>query len=49
MAAYLTNNGGASVWTFANGMWMSFVTGNPLFLNSLQQMDVGAGYYVNME
>jgi hypothetical protein len=49
IGTYLTNNGGVSVWTFANGSWKSFVAGTPPFLNSLQQMDVGAGYYVDMK
>jgi len=49
MPGFITSTGAASVWAFSNGQWQSFVAGTPVFLNSLQQMDIGIGYYVNMK
>jgi len=49
MAGFITSSGAASVWAFSNGQWQSFIAGTPVFLNSLQKMDVGIGYYVNMK
>jgi len=49
MAGFITSTGAASVWTFSNGQWQSFVAGTPVFLNSLQGMNAGVGYYVNMK
>ena len=37
-----------SVWLYDEG-WKSYIQGTPEFLNTLNQMDVGVGYYVYKE
>jgi len=49
MAGFIASTGAKSVWAFSNGQWQSFLAGTPIFLNSLQGMNVGIGYYVNMK
>jgi YD repeat-containing protein len=45
---YVQNWGAESIWYWEqqNQSWMSFVSDTPEFLNSLQQLETGKGYYL---
>lgn len=47
IGTFLSNNGLDSVWTVEHGHWQSFLLNVPGYLNSLQQLKVGVGYYVH--
>jgi len=46
IGAYLSTLNATSMWGYQNGMWESFIMGTPVFLNSMQSMQRGVGYYV---
>ena len=37
-----------SLWSWQDKYWRSYVVGTPVFLNQLQDLEVGKGYYVYM-
>ncbi|MBT6652779.1 MAG: hypothetical protein HOB39_08595 [Gammaproteobacteria bacterium] len=42
-------NGVQSIWGWSAEQWQSYSAGTPQFLNSLQQVEMGRGYYLYRE
>lgn len=38
-----------SIWHWSESGWKSYVVGTPLFLNSIQQIEPGKGYFIELE
>ncbi len=43
---WLTQHGASSVWSYRGGSWHSFHSTTPAYLNSLQSLTPGSGYYL---
>ncbi|RME34294.1 MAG: hypothetical protein D6786_05315, partial [Gammaproteobacteria bacterium] len=46
LSTWLGGLGASSVWSFDGRWWSSYRQGVPVFLNSLQRLDAGVGYYL---
>ena len=46
LVSFISQIKGESIWSYRDGCWQSFIQGTPVFLNSLEEMVPGAGYYI---
>jgi len=47
--AFLTSNGAQSIWSYNNGEWNGFISGESEIVNDLQApLELGLGYFVNV-
>ena len=46
LSTYVSSEGVDAVWGWQDDFWQSYIAGTPQFLNFLQQMEMGKGYYL---
>jgi hypothetical protein len=46
LSSYVSAQGVDAVWGWQDDFWQSYIAGTPQFLNFLQQMEMGKGYYL---